>query len=493
LDCILAIDVGTTSAKALLVNGSGEVLTSARHGYPTYYPEPGYAEQNPVEVLQAILQIIKECADKKLGTIRGLCFSSAMHSLMAVDQQGSPLTPLIIWADARSGDQAKRLRTSSQADFIYHTSGTPIHPMSPLCKLLWMKENARDLIERTDKFISIKEFIVHQLSGHYLIDYSIASATGLFDIKNLNWSPEIIAEAGISSSQLSPICSPYAHVPLMKAGHEMLGLPLDTPLILGASDGCLANLGSGAMEKGELSITVGTSGAVRMASRQLVNDPHHRVFTYRLDETFFIIGGATNNGLVLKDWFQKLIGGPEKDLVSFVGEGRSSPAGANGLLFLPYVFGERAPYYNSDLRGAYLGLAQHHTRADMTKALMEGICFELRSIVASIENLQGPIVKVLASGGITRADEWLQILANVLDKEVSVRDTNDASAMGAASMGFHALGIPFQFRSEDDSKIFVPEKIHRALYNELFELFEHSTQVLTDGLGRLAALTRSGK
>lgn len=491
MDCILAIDIGTTSAKALLVNERGEVLASARKGYPTYYPQPGYAEQDPVEIYQAIILIIKECTASKVGIIRGLSFSCAMHSLLAVDREGAPLSPLIIWADARSGEQAERLRTSPKADFIYHTSGTPIHPMSPLCKLLWLQEEAPDLVSRTARFISIKEFVLYQLSGQYAVDYSIASATGLFDINALTWSRSILEEAGISVNQLSKTVSPYESVPILNAKAKELDLLTGTPLVLGASDGCLANLGSGAMEKGELSITVGTSGAVRMASHQAVKDPHHRVFTYRLDETFFIIGGATNNGLVLKDWFQKMIGGPDKDLLSFALEARPSPAGANGLLFLPYVFGERAPYYNSDLRGAYLGLAQHHTQADMVKALMEGICFELRSIATSIEDLQGPIVKVLVSGGITRADDWLQVLADILGKEVSVRDTNDASAMGAAHMGFHALGMPFHFRSEDDAKTFIPNKKNRARYDELFQVFEQSTKGLMDALGRLARLSRT--
>lgn len=489
MNCILAIDIGTTSAKALVVTADGNVIASAQQGYPTYYPHHGWAEQNPEEVLSAVENIVLKCTATHQEHIAGISFSSAMHSLMAVDSLGVPTTPLVIWADGRSTAQAKALRGGALSEFIYATSGTPIHPMSPLCKLLWLKENQPDVLRNSFKFISIKEFVVYRLSGKHCVDYSIASATGLFDIHRKTWSPEILSEAGIAEKQLSTCVSPYQKLPLTNEATKRLGLKHDTVIVMGASDGCLANLGSGAMGEGELSLTVGTSGAVRMASQQPSNDKRQRVFNYLLDEKTFITGGATNNGLVLIDWFQRMLGLEPMNIHDFVHSATKSSTGANGLLFLPFVFGERAPYYDADMRGVFFGLAQHHTKDDMRRAIIEGICFELRTIMDSVEDALRPVGRILASGGITRSEPWLQVLSNVLNKEVALRDVNDASALGAGLIGFRALAIPAEV-SHSDTRTFRPEGEACARYQEFYRIFIHVNTALMPQFGAIAALQK---
>lgn len=490
MDCILAIDIGTTSSKALVVQADGCVVASAQQGYPTLYPQPGFVEQDPLKILDAVKKIVTQCSSHR-AIIKGISFSSAMHSLMAIDRQGNPLTNLIIWADARSSAQAKVLRSSSRSEFIYSTSGTPIHPMSPLCKLLWMKLHDPELMPRAHKFISIKEFIVHHFSGQYVVDYSVASATGLFDIHQLKWSPEILKESGISEDQLSACVSPYQMVSIRSERAADLGINMNTPLIMGGSDGCLANLGSGAMGAGELSLTVGTSGAVRMASSHYSADPLQRVFNYRLDENTFITGGATNNGLVLLDWYQRMMGVPEWTLDKFVQSTLNVEAGAGGLLFLPYVFGERAPYHNTDMRGVFFGLAQHHTKEHLMRALVEGICFELRSIAGSVEEVLMPIQKVFASGGFSHSDDWLQILANIMNKQVALRDIHDASSLGAALVGFKALGLQTSFGSHTDTKTFHPQPTIRGVYDDLYGTFLRTTRALLPEFSSITAVQKN--
>jgi gluconokinase len=487
LNCILAIDIGTTSSKALVVQADGRVVVSAQQGYPTMYPMPGFVEQNPQEILDAVKNIIRQCSSHR-SVIKAVSFSSAMHSLVAVDASGAPLTNLIIWADARSAEQAKALRGSTRSDFIYATSGTPIHPMSPFCKFLWIKEHKPDLLKKAHKFISIKEFVVHQLSGQYVVDYSVASATGLFDIHQLNWSDEILNEIGISTKQLSDCVSPYHAISMRPDAASELGIDQDTVMVMGGSDGCLANLGSGAMNAGELSLTVGTSGAVRMASSRYSHDSRQRVFNYRLDEHTFITGGATNNGLVLLDWFQRMMGVKEWSLDTFVQSALKVESGSSGLLFLPYVFGERAPYYNPDMRGVFFGLAQHHSKEHMMRALVEGICFELKSITDSVEEVGGPVEKIFASGGFSRSDEWLQILANILNKNVELRDIHDASSLGAALIGFKALNLKTFFAVGADSKTFSPHPAFRATYDNLFGVFSRTTQALGAEFSSITAI-----
>ncbi len=470
---VLAIDIGTTSTKVLAVSGVGHVLKSHQCFYPTHYPKPGFAEQDSQQIFNAVLEGISMTM-KEISSeyqIAAICFSSAMHSLMAIDKNDEPLTPLIIWADTRSSEQASGLRNTELGKRLHDQTGTAIHPMSPLCKLLWWKEHEPKLFENAYKFISIKDYIVFRLSGEYLIDYSLASATGLFDLESLRWSEEALALVGISPERLSKPVSISSKVFIRP---NVKGIPsdlLEVPVFLGASDGCLAQLGSNAMDQGALTITVGTSGAVRRVGSKETRDSERKLFRYLLDEETLIIGGATNNGTVILDWFAREFFSASMSLGELTKLASQIPAGSDGLLALPFLQGERAPIYNPDARGVFFNLSLRHTRAHFIKALMEGVCFELRSIVKSVEAACGPSKKVLVSGGFTHAPEWVQILSNILGKELIVSGTHDASAMGAAQVAFRALNLPF-LSNQSHQITFAPDDRLQELYNARFGAFE---------------------
>lgn len=501
---VLTIDIGTTSAKVLIVSEKGKVAASAQEFYRTEFPLPGFAVQDPDVVVNGILKIIKQATDQfnslspNLVTsssrhIISIGVSSAMHSMMAIDQKGRPLTPLILWSDMRSTSQAKQLQKSAIGKEIYNATGTPIHPMSPLCKLMWMREHEPELVAKAWKFISIKEYLFHVLCGSFHVDYSVASSTGLFDVHKLNWSDAALNIAGISADKLSECVSPYNNsLRIKKDLANTLGLSSEIPVVPGASDGCLAHIGSNALAKGRLSLTIGTSGAVRMASRTYSPDKQQRTFNYRLDEEMFISGGATNNGTVLLNWFCKnFYSGKTVDIVEFAKVASTVEAGANGLVFLPYVFGERAPHYNPDLRGVFFGLAQHHTQAHLMRSLIEGICLEIRSIVESIEQSIEQVTDILASGGFVRSAEWLQLMANVLQKSITLHDVNDASSLGAAMMAFKSLGQQVSFDGSDKKMVFEPDQRLVPLYDDLYGVFSRSTQLLEKEFTEIVRLQRS--
>lgn len=489
---VLAVDIGTTSSKALLVNPQGQVLASAQQAYSTHYPRAGFAEQTPADILDAVRNIIATASLRHTHQIRAISFSCAMHSLMAVDEQALPLTPLIIWADTRSSEEANELRQGELGKKLHNETGTPVHPMSPLPKLMWLKKHQPEVFSYAARFISIKEWIVFQFTGRWLVDYSIASATGLFNTQNLEWHVEALQLASIDASRLSQLVSPYHQVPILSAYLQQWNLLSNTKIIVGGNDGCLANLGSGAMRNGELALTVGTSGAVRMAVGRYAPDPQQRLFNYRLDEQTFIVGGATNNGLVLLEWYHKFMGQTQTWTVDqFAFEGMKTEAGAAGLVFLPFVFGERSPLYNPDQRGVFIGLAEHHRPHHLMRALMEGICFELRWLMQCVEEVCAPVENILASGGFTRSPAWMQLMADVLNRPLTLRDVNDASALGAAAMGFQSLGVPFRHSNEAHAKVFHPKPENRALYDELFQLFVRSTQALNSDFAILARIQKS--
>ena len=485
--------MGTSSTKGLAVLPDGSVLAQAQKAYPTRYPKPGYAEQDPDEVFQAVIEIIYQTIQAAgADGLLGISFSCAMHSLLAVDRECRPLTPIIIWADIRSASQAKGLRATEIGKKIYNLSGTPIHPMTPLCKLLWLKENQPAIFSSAFKFISIKEYLFAKLFGEYVVDYSIASGGGLFDHRQLEWSSDVLSLVGISGEKLSTLVpTDKIFSGISRDLAAKMKISREVPFIVGASDGCLAQWGSGAMDPGEMSVTIGTSGAVRMATDSYRHDDQARIFNYRLDEKTYIVGGATNNGAVLLSWFAENMEGIKLDSKAFI-EDAFSVGGSEGLIFLPYLLGERAPIYDPLARGVFFGIGIQHKRAHFKRALLEGICWGLKSMMIALEEVVHPVERILASGGFVHSDLWVQLLSDILGKPITVDSQSDASALGAALLGFQALGVEADFHQGVGGKLFQPEEKKYQHYQKLFEMVESLYDKLKDDFEKLNDLNYIG-
>jgi len=444
---IIGIDIGTSNTKAVAFGMAGEIISNASVSYGALQSAPGYHEQDPDIFFNAVMDTLDEVLQKnKKNVLTGISFSSAMHGLMAVDKEGKPITHIITWADLRSKEQADKLKGSEEGARIYQHTGTPIHPMSPLCKLMWMKENDPITFAVAHKFISVKEYVFFKFFGEYVIDHSIASATGLFDIYSLQWYDEALRAAGIHVRQLStPVSTTYIQKGLKKRYADTLGIPSDTCFIIGASDGCLANLGTNAVDPGDTSITIGTSGAVRMISEKPSYDPKQRLFNYLLTEQTYVSGGPINNGVVLLKWYAENF--LDQSFTNTDGfdwyfeKACSVSAGCSGLIFLPYVMGERAPVWDADAKGVFFGIHSKHTQAHFMRAIIEGISFALLEVTKSLEETITPATNIYASGGFIHSKEWLQILADVFGKKIHVTNASDASALGAAILGLAALGF----------------------------------------------------
>ncbi len=250
---MIGVDIGTTSTKAVLFNKEGEVLYRANVEYPLYTPTPATAEQDPDEIFQAVVTVIKQCsteAKKTKNEVEFVSFSSAMHSLIVVDQFGKPVTNSITWADNRSSAYVEKVKHDYNGHMIYLRTGTPLHPMSPFVKLVWMREEHPEWLKKENKFISIKEYVFYRLFGQFVIDYSIASATGMFHLENLDWDEEVLQIIGISREQLSvPVSTTTNLTGLIGEFANEMGLHCDTPFFVGASDGVLSNLGVNAIDR----------------------------------------------------------------------------------------------------------------------------------------------------------------------------------------------------------------------------------------------------
>lgn len=485
----LGIDVGTTSAKAVAFSKTGEVLASYASTYKMYHPQPSWSEQDPEEVFEAVIS----STNKVIASLPSYktvfaTFSSAMHGLLLMNEEGQPLTNCIIWADNRAADIAEKLKNSAWGKEIYHTSGVPVHAMSPLCKLLWLKENEPMLFNKADKFISIKEYIYYKIFGEYIIDTSVATATGLLDLKTLKWNEKILHFLDLSSSSFSEVVSTKTKRIYNKkaAGIKIQDwlMPDGIPFIIGSSDGALANIGAGAIEGNSLVVSIGTSSAARIIVDVPQTDIDMRTFCYHATDNCYIIGGASNNGAVVLEWLRNNLLETKESLAELFVRAETIAAGSDDLVFVPYILGERAPIWNSHARGIFYGLNINHTKGHLIRACMEGVMYSVYSI-AKILLEKRRVTEIRATGGFAQSSLWLQMLADVCNLKVLVSDAVESSALGAVMLGIEAMNIE-PFEKKDTLASYEPNLLNHAIYLRSINKFERIYNSLKDELNNEA-------
>lgn len=503
----IGLDIGTTSTKAFLYDEKGQIRGGSQAAYALLVPEAGRAEQRPEELMDAVADAIRGAmkeANAQAGDISAVGISAAMHSLMAVDGEGKPLTAVMTWADNRSIGQSNELHRTGEARRLYAATGTPVHPMSPLTKLLWLAERQPELFKRAAKFVSFKEYLLHRLFGRYAIDVSLASATGMLDLHTLDWNESALRLIGLSPDRLGeivPITERFSGMDRTLA--ERMGLHPDTPWVAGASDGALANVGVGALERGETAVTIGTSGAVRSFAEEPSTDKAGRTFCYAFEPKRWLIGGPTNNGGIALRWYlEKFVIGEgesadlkEKEALDRIMQlADSVPPGSEGLLFLPYLSGERAPYWNADARGTYFGATLHHGREHFGRATMEGVLFAIRTVSDALTQIGGPSRSLLASGGFAKSEIWTQMLADLSGTQVVVPDTYEASAFGAASVAMLATGAIGDLGEVKDAigilRTHEPDAGRFHTYERYYSLFKRVYDQLEPVFPEIAQLQR---
>ncbi len=494
----LGVDIGTGSTKAVALDINGKTVFSTQIYYDTLQTQTGYSEQRPDEIFQAFVKSISLAVNHLKENPAAISLSAVMHSIIPVDESGRALANMLTWADSRSYEVAERIRASLIAESLYKATGTPIHAMSPLCKIIWWRENAPELFSKVYKFISIKEYIWNKLFHQFQVDYSTASSTGLFDITQLTWYDHALQLTGITPAQLSTAVSPgLVRYDLPEAIAHALHIEASTPFVIGASDGCLANLGSSAMSPAFAAITIGTSGAVRIASGKAVHNFQSMLFNYLLDEQIFISGGAISNGGIAVKWCTEnlLQESLKDDYDEMFRKIEAIGAGSQGLLFLPYLMGERAPVWDSRSNGAFLGVTIAHENVHFLRAVVEGICFSLNDVLQILEKSAGSIDKVHVSGGLFKSRIFIQILANVTGKSLCLMQTEDASAIGAVYLALKALGHVETFDElprQEASYICEPHWEEHEKYKAYFQIYRQLYPRFKDVMHDLYRIQKRG-
>jgi gluconokinase len=493
---VIGVDIGTTSTKSVAYDIEGHAAATHAVSYPLNEPAPGYAEQDPELILAAVIETVRVVAAQCSGRVIALSFSTAMHSLIGLDPDGAPLTASITWADSRASAQAERIRASAGGLRLHRRTGTPVHPMSPLTKLVWFREQEPKLCEQVGHWVGIKEYVLLRLCDALITDHSVASGTGLMDIHRLAWDPEALQLAGIDLEQLAELAPTTTVLPgLTTTVAAAMGLPVDTKVVLGAGDGPLANLGLGAVRPGVAACSIGTSGALRVLVEHPTVDPHGGVFCYALTENHWAVGGAINNGGIVLGWAGEALAPhlgphPEEQLLAMAAQ---APPGSGGLIMLPYLLSERAPHWSSLPRGAYVGLTREHRQHHLIRAAVEGVCQQLGLVLQSVRAAGNEVHAIRATGGFARSPFWRQVLADVLDMEVQFPAGHEGSSFGAALLGMQALGIIDSIDIATDmvtiTDVVRPDPATAALYRSMQPIFSELYNALVPAftaLGRLA-------
>jgi gluconokinase len=449
MDILIGLDLGTTNCKAVALAETGALLATASCGYPLLLPRQGWVEQDAQAVWRGALSCLQELLRQvPVAQVAGLCLSGAMHSLLPVGAEGVPLAPAMTWGDQRAAAKVSLLRSRCDPLALYQRTGCPLQALYHPAKLRWWVDEAPQVTGQAARFVAIKDWVLNQLTGCWITDFSLASATGLQDTHRFTWDEEALVLAGIEAGLLPRLVSPtQAAGGLTPAASRQTGLPSGLPVVAGASDGALANLGAGAHQPGQMVITVGTSGAIRCLVDRPRFDPHERTWCYVFGEGRWFAGGAINNAGLAVQWVRERFYSGLEDHLGFqqlMEEAAGVAPGAEGVVLLPYFTGERNPHWDSKARAALFGLSLEHARPQIARAALEGVAFCLADVWEAVEGAgaigAGELLEpARLTGGITQSPLWVQIVSDVLGLPLAPVEAADASAAGAAMLGYHAL------------------------------------------------------
>ena len=482
---ILSIDIGTSSTKALLTTIGGSIIKFDTEYYSVQFGNNGKVEQNPEEVFSKVIilfnRILNNIETKNLVAI---VFDGILHSLIPVDKNGIPLSFALLWADTRSKEQSKKLRNLLNNEDIKSKTGCSIHPLYYPSRLLWLKENNQTIFKKSYKFISIKEYILKKLTGEYIIDKSTASGTGLFNIHTEEWDKDLLKFINLDKNKLSEVKEP-THILKIKNSifretpHRLIGVPV----IIGSSDGPMAHLGSCGLNQDYLSLTIGSSCAMRrlILKPKIINGKE--AWCYYLANGYWLLGGVAHDGGIIFQWLKdnifSTINNSELKISSIDEIAKSVPAGADGLFFLPYLSGERTPNYNPDARGTIFGLSYNHSWKHIIRASMEGTAYRLNTIYNMLSN--GKQYNIVLTGGIVHQPTWIKIVAAFLNKKLFLPEIESVSAWGSSILALNALGLI----SLNDINSFIKQKSTISPNKKLVQYYNKLKIMYSDFYHRL--------
>ena len=501
---ILAHDLGTTGNKATLFAADGSIVAATFAGYDTAYAQPNWAEQDAQDWRTALFDSTRwlmqaaQDAGHSAGDVAVVSFSGHMNGALLVDAAGAPVRLAIIWADQRATAQAELIRERCGEAEVYQLTGNRISPAYTAAKLLWVKQHQPELYRRARWVLQAKDYAAFLFSGVIATDFSDASLTLLLDLAGRRWAEPLLEQLGLAAALLPPIF-PSAQVigEVTAQAAAATGLRPGTPVVIGGGDGACATVGAGAVRPGDAYNYIGSSSWIALTTAQPVLDPARRTFNLaHLDSTLNVALGAMQTAGGAFDWFERLLRcdlDADPIYAELDAEAAQVPPGASGLLFLPYLLGERSPHWNPLARGAFVGLAMPDGRGELARAVLEGVAFNLRAIldVLRAQDITVEAMRLLGGGG--KSALWRQILADIYGLPIEqVALPASATALGAAIAGGVGVGLYPGYHMAQTlapvARVDQPNPATQARYAALYALFQQSYTALEPIFEQLAAL-----
>lgn len=477
MDIFAGIDVGTTSVKGLAVDSEGEILSSHSSELEIQTPRPGWTQQDPEDWWRAVLKVLDGLTEGGARKLSAVCVSGQMHSLVVLDEKGEVVRPAILWSDQRTEKECSLMtRRLGGEEAVIETFGNPIYPGFTLPKLLWLAENEPDKFRAVKNWFLPKDYIVYKLTGRVGTDYSDASGTSLLNI-NGEFSRRALEACGID-----PAASPELIDSGRIVGYAGVGVARGlegVPVVAGGADNAVAAYGCGVENPGEAMVSLGTSGTVLAVTKNAVADPNGAIHLFRhvLKKSFYhmaVILSATNSLNWFKDRFlAELSFQALEKMVAAV------PAGSNGVVFLPYLNGERTPHRDPNARGALVGFSSFHSEADIVRSIYEGVTLALREGAQLIEALGTEITNLRLVGGGSKSDTWSQLVADNFAKELWIPRVDEGAAYGSARLAAKALALNTKGWVKLKKK-YSPDPERKKIYDDLFDIYKNLYKSLKD-------------
>ncbi len=504
---LIGVDIGTSATKTVLFDDCCNIVASASEEYPLFQPENGWAEQNPLDWYQAVEHTIcKVVQDSGVDAadIKGIGLSGQMHGLVMLDEHNRVLRPSIIWCDQRTGRECEEITERVGKKRLIEITANPALTGFTASKILWVRNHEPEIYAQCCHILLPKDYVRFRMTGEYATEVSDASGMQLLDIPHRCWSDEVLEKLDIDKDLLPRVYeSPEVTGTISREFAEKTGLRMDTVVVGGAGDNAAAAVGTGIVTDGTAFTTIGTSGVVFAHTSEPRIDPKGRVHTFccAVPGCWHVMGVTQAAGLSLR-WFRDNLGDAYKEQAERLGKSSYDlinqdvakvPAGSRRLIYLPYLMGERTPHLDPDCRGVFFGLSAMHTKADMARAVMEGVSYSLTDCLDVLREMGVSIHSMMACGGGAKSPIWRQMLADMYGTPISTVDSTEGPALGAAILAGTGAGV---FRDVPSAcRAFIqkadtcePQAGSAAYYKRGHKLYQKLYQQLKDCYQDLAGL-----
>lgn len=475
----LGIDLGTSSVKILAMDDNNQIVGNVSKEYPVYYPQDKWAEQKPKDWWDQTVDAVRELIGKyriPKDQVRSIGFSGQMHGLVALDAQNEVLLPAILWCDNRTERECEQINGHFGPEKLREYTGNKCLTGFTAPKILWVKNNLPEIYEKIEHIILPKDYVRLQLTGEYATDYSDASGMLLLDVKNKQWSKPMCDYLGIDEAVLPKLYESYEITgTVTEDAKNQLGLSGEILVVGGAGDQAAGAIGTGTVEEGIVSVTLGTSGVVFAAHQNYTVDEDCRLHAFcHANGNYHSMGVMLSAANCLKWWVDNV--NNKLDTLALLNEANDVQSNRK-LVFLPYLMGERTPYSDPDAKGAFVGMDMNTTRAHMTRAVLEGVAFGLRDSLEIVLDMDIPIHEIRLIGGGARSGLWKQMIANIFNKPISEINTNQGGALGAAILAAVGAGIYLDVKTGCQQMVrvvntVIPEKESVQVYSTVYEQYK---------------------